>query len=78
MKKIENSECLYDFGNYIRSARENKGLMQKEVAEMVGISPSYYSEIENGIKNKLNMVLALQICQALRLDLNGFVAKYLK
>lgn len=78
MKKIENSECLYDFGNYIRKAREEKGMMQREVAELVGISQNYYSEIENGLISRLNIVLALQICQSLKLDLNGFVAKYLK
>jgi transcriptional regulator with XRE-family HTH domain len=36
---------------WLITARKNKNWTQNNVAEMVNISRSYYSEIENGKKN---------------------------
>lgn len=78
MKKIENSECLIGFGNFIKEGREKRGLLQAEVAELVGISQSYYSLIERGAKDRnVDLVLALKLCRVLRLDLRDFIKPYM-
>lgn len=78
MTKIENNECLNDFGNYIRKAREEQGLYQKDVAERVGIQQNYYSEIENGLRKGLTFPLALRICKELNINVNDFMLRYVK
>ncbi len=78
MKKIENSECLIGFGNFIKEGRENRDMYQAEVAALVGITQAYYSIIERGSKDRnVDLVLALKICQVLRLDLNDFIKQYM-
>lgn len=46
MEKLDYLEI----GQRIRGCRENLGLSQEEAAERCGISPSFYSNIERGIK----------------------------
>lgn len=78
MKKIDNSECLIGFGEFIKAGREKRDMLQTEVAELVGIAQSYYSVIERGSKDRnVDLVLALKICQVLRLDLNDFTKQYM-
>lgn len=78
MKKIENSECLIGFGNFIKEGREKRDMYQAEVAALVGITQAYYSIIERGSKDRnVDLVLALKICQVLRLDLNDFIKQYM-
>lgn len=76
MKIIENSECLIGFGRFVRAGRENKGISQQEVADHIGISQVYYSQIERGIRNT-DLVMALKICQELKLNLNEYIKEYL-
>ena len=75
MKKIENSECLVDFGKFIKQGREKRDMFQSEVAMEVGISQAYYSYLERG-EREIDFVLALKICQVLHLDLNDFIKNY--
>lgn len=78
MKKIENSECLIGFGQFIKEGREKRDMLQEEVAQLVGISQSYYSRIERGSKDRnVDLVVALKICQVLRLDLSDFIRPYM-
>ena len=78
MKKIENSECLVGFGKFIKEGREKRDMFQSEVASLVGITQPYYSVIENGAKERnVDLVLALKICQVLRLDINDFIKQYM-
>lgn len=78
MKKIENSECLARFGDFIKKGRIKRDMLQSEVAAVVGITQAYYSYIENGSKERnVDLVLALKICQALGLDLNDFIKRYM-
>lgn len=39
--------------NILKTYREEKGLSQKEIAEKINISDSYYSRIEKGLKQSL-------------------------
>lgn len=78
MKKIENSECLIGFGKFIKEGREKRDMFQSEVATLVGITQPYYSMIENGAKERnVDLVLALKICQVLKLDINQFIKQYM-
>lgn len=78
MKKIENSECLAGFGNFIKEGRKKKDMLQSEVAVQVGITQPYYSMIERGAEDRnVDLVLALKICQALNLDINEFIKQYM-
>ncbi len=76
MKKIENSECLVGFGNFIKEGRERRDMFQSEVAQICGITQSFYSYIERG-ERSVDLPLAIKICQALRLDINEFIKKYM-
>lgn len=46
MKELD----YYEIGRKIRKCREDLGLSQEAAAELCGISPSFYSNIERGIK----------------------------
>lgn len=73
---METKECQVRFGKYIKSAREAKGLYQKDIAESIGIAQSYLSDIENG-KKPCFLELAIKICVALSLDLNDFIKQFI-
>jgi transcriptional regulator with XRE-family HTH domain len=76
MKKIENSECLVGFGEFIKKGREKKDMYQSEVAELAGITQAYYSMIERGLREP-DLTVAMKICQVLRLDLSDFISPYM-
>lgn len=79
MKTIENRECQIGFGNFIKEGRKRKGMLQAEVADLVGIPQPYYSIIERGAKDRnVDLVLAMRICQVLGLDISDFVKEYIK
>lgn len=77
MKKLDNSECLCDFGEFIRAQRERKSMTQTEVADMVGLHQTYYSKIELG-KREVDLFKAMAICKALDIDLSDFIKEYMK
>ena len=54
----------------IREFRKNKKLNQQQLSEMIGISRSYLSEIENG-KWDIRLSLLLKIGEAL--EMNPFI-----
>ena len=77
MKNRENSGCLNkDFGNFIRTKREQKDMYQSEVAALVGISQAYYSYLEQG-KRDVDLALAIEICKALNVDISEFITTYM-
>lgn len=51
--------------------RKDKNLTQKQLAEMAGISRSYYSEIEVGVKNPSGNT-AKRIADILKFDMGLF------
>lgn len=78
MKNIDNSECLIGFGEFIKEGRKKRDMYQAEVAELVGISQSYYSLIEKGARDRnVDLVLAIKLCRVLRLDLSDFIKRYM-
>lgn len=74
-KELIPAEVVYallDGGNPIRVWREHRGLSQTELAGMVGISPSYLSQLESGKRDGTAEVLAT-IATALNLTLDDLV-----
>lgn len=74
-KELIPAEVVYallDGGNPIRVWREHRGLSQTELAGMVGISPSYLSQLESGKRDGTAEVLAA-IATALSLTLDDLV-----
>lgn len=73
---IDNSECLKNFGTFIKDAREKQNLFQADVAEQIGISQAFYSHIERGLRN-VDLVMAMKICKVLKLNLSNYIKQYL-
>lgn len=76
MKKLDNSVCLKDFGEWIKTERERKQLSQAEVAFSANIAQSQYSRIESA-KREVDLVTAMAICRVLGLDLSDFIKPYM-
>lgn len=72
-KNPEDAAFQREFGEYIKQGRERQCLYQSQVAELLGVSQQYYSHIEKGIRN-VDLVFALKICSALKLNLNDFIS----
>ncbi len=72
MKVINKEKISVEFGTFIKEARERKGLYQADVAEMVGVSRSYYAFIESG-KREIYFTLAVNLCRALDLNISDFM-----
>lgn len=52
----------YEIGKRIKKCREDLGLSQEMAAEQCGISPSFYSNIERGVKI-MSLETFVSICQ---------------
>ena len=48
--KLLNGNQIMSIGANIKKLREQKGLLQKQVAQELGIGNSNYSKIENGVR----------------------------
>lgn len=72
---LNEHQCQIEFGKFIKDGREKQKLYQSNVAEMLGISQQYYSQIENGARN-VDLVLSLKICEVLHLNITDFVKIY--
>lgn len=62
-------------GYAIKSARENKSLTQEEVANKIGISRSYLSDLENGRYTPSSEKLIL-LTNFLNMDMSFILEKY--
>lgn len=76
MKNIEKTECLRGFGKFVLDGRTRRGLTQTQAAEILGIDQTYLSKIELGKRN-VDLILAMQVCEALKLDLSDFIRGYM-
>ncbi len=65
MNVITNQKTQISFGKNLRKIRDHKGLSQEAVADLTGISVTYYAGIERGEENPTFAVLE-QICKALK------------
>lgn len=76
MKTVDKEKVTKEFGQFIREAREAKGLYQADIAEQLGMSRAYYTHIEAG-NREIYFTTAINICRVLDLDISDF-AKRLK
>ena len=61
------SENIKDVGARIREARKSKRLSQNELAEMINISPSHMSDIEND-KKTIKLDILMRLTEALQVS----------
>ena len=58
----------------LRDARERAGLTQVDVSSAIGKSQTFLSDVERGVR-RLDVIELWEICQAMGVDLTGFVAR---
>lgn len=63
-----NTKILERLGRKLKNARLNKNLTQEELAEKVGIHPTYVGKLESG-KNNPSVMLVYKISRALKIEL---------
>lgn len=69
-KEYDDLEPEYDIINTMIKARKEKGLTQKQLSELTGISQADISRIENGTRNpSLEMIKRLATGMGMRLKL---------
>lgn len=69
-KEYDDLETEYDIINAMIKARKEKGLTQKQLSELTGISQADISRIENGTRNpSLEMIKRLATGMGMRLKL---------
>ena len=66
---MDKKELLKKFGLYVKFARMKHGVTRVQVAELMGVHPTYIGKIETG---RINMSLAkiLELAQALDVNIN--------
>ncbi len=64
---MKKKELYVAMGERLRRQRNKKGLTQENVAEMLGISLTYYGKIERGI-NGLSLEKLLLVSERLDMD----------
>jgi len=66
---MEDNEknALIDFGKAVKHARKIRKMSQSDLEELTGISVTYISSIEKGMRNP-SLTSILKLCNALRLD----------
>lgn len=62
----------HQLGYKIKAAREYKKLTQERLAELVGITPGYLSEIENK-KTIPSFMILCSLCRTLNLSLDDII-----
>ena len=64
------------FGAMVSSKRQQLGITQEKLSELVGISIVYCRDIEKG-KSRSNWVIWLKICVVLKIDINSVIEDYI-
>jgi ribosome-binding protein aMBF1 (putative translation factor) len=67
----KNAELWKRRGNMIKTARTNKGLLQKDVADFLKVKPNTISGYENGDR-KMDFDDVKKLCRFLGIELNSF------
>ncbi|MBN2240876.1 MAG: helix-turn-helix domain-containing protein [Dehalococcoidales bacterium] len=68
-KNAESSFYIYgEFGKKLRELREKAGLSQSELAEKTGVSFTYLSKIENGVKPAPSQKVIIKLAEVLEAD----------
>ncbi len=63
-----NTKILENLGKNIKYLRKSKGLTQSELADRIGVHPTYIGKIEGG-KSNPSTILLFQISRVLKVTL---------
>ena len=77
MEKNNNEETSFEFrdlGAKVRKLRLNKGLTQKDVADKLGVTPGYLSNVENS-RTAMSLRVLTYYAQLMGLTLDELVGK---
>jgi len=74
INQFEEKEFYLWLGKQFQSVRDKKGLKQKEVAELAGVSPGDLSKFENKGK-KLSAYRVLRLVQAIDCSMDDLVGE---
>lgn len=75
MNVDEKTKFNRAFGRYVKETRVSKGILQADICRFVGLSQSYYSQLESGTRN-VDLQVAFKICRYLNLNLSEFMENY--
>lgn len=64
---------MNDLGQMLKERREELGLTQTEVAELAGISNSFLSQLESGVRRGNNVRTVARLAGALKLRVDDVV-----
>lgn len=64
-------DTLHDIGNIIRTVRRQRKLTQAQLADVVGVSREWISNVERGAKDNLGIALILRALHALDITLDA-------
>jgi transcriptional regulator with XRE-family HTH domain len=62
------------FGEAVKAIREEKGMKQTEVAELMGVPATFVSDIERGVRNPALSTL-ISLTKALKVPLSEIAAR---
>ncbi len=62
-----------DFGFKIKQLREKRGISQEQLAEVLKISQSKLSKIENGRIKKIDFILMNKLCQHFSITIDKLI-----
>lgn len=65
------------FGAIVKNKRQQLGITQEKLAELVGISIVYCRDLEKG-KSRSSWVIWLKICVVLKIDIYAVINDYIK
>lgn len=74
MDKSIHSHLYHQIIGRLRSKRENKGVTQVQLAEMLGVKQTFISKIET-CDRRLDLIELRQICQVLDISFVDFVTE---
>lgn len=70
-----NKKVPLDFGEKLKSIREQRGVSKSELAELVGVSQPYITQLENGSRKDPGFSLVQKFCIALNVPIEIFLDK---
>lgn len=71
--QYSKTNIIMSVGYKIKKLREQRRMSQPELAELLGVSQTSLSHIENGITKKLDFKLMDKICREFEVDFDYFI-----
>lgn len=72
MGNMERKDFLLPLSNRMQKFRRNKRITQKEMADLLGVSPNHISNIERGATD-ISAFAVIKYCQILKVEPNEMI-----